>query len=116
MIQKVVNIYLTDVQAHVIKHRKPLSPDRAIEKSLRNGMPGRFYNNNVTVTPTGKPNTLRFTMPLTEDMLKLKEKYEREGKVVRFILPPGGLNLYAAPDTVEFIEAQKRKRVDRKKN
>ena len=112
-VRKIVNICLTDVQAHVIKHRKPLSVTRAIDKSLRNGRPGRFYTNNITVTPIG-PATLRFSMPLTEDMRKLKEKYEKEGKEVRFVLPPDGLNLYASKDLIEFIEAQKKKRVDRK--
>ncbi|MBP7060696.1 MAG: hypothetical protein KBA91_01810 [Candidatus Moranbacteria bacterium] len=114
MDQKIVDIVLTDIQLHIVKPRKPISPARAIEKSLRNGKSGRFYSKSVTPTPN-EPGVFRFSVPLSKDMLNLKEKLEKEGKEVRFVLPPGGLNIYAGKDTIEFIEAQKKKRVDKKK-
>lgn len=114
MDKNVAEVILTDIQLHIVKPRKPLTPARAIEKSLRNGKPGRFYSKNITPTPA-EPGAFEFSIPLSEDMLKLKEKLEKEGKEVRFSLPTGGLNIYAGKDTIEFIEAQKKKRVDKKK-
>lgn len=112
---KIVNILLTDIQLHVIKHRKPVSPARAIEKSLRNGRPGRFYCKGIAPAPA-ETSAFEFSIPLTEDMQKLKEKYEREGKTVHFLMPKEGIKLFLGKDSIDFIKAQKKKRVDRRKH
>jgi hypothetical protein len=112
MEQKIIDIILTDIQLHVAKPRKPLSADRAITKSVKNQVAGRFYRKDLSVSKEGK-----FQLPLflQEEMRKIQEHYAREGKSVRFLMPKEGLKVYLGKDTKEHIEAQKRKRVDKKK-
>lgn len=104
--QKIIDIVITDIQLHVVKPRKPASADRAIGKSIKNKKAGRFYKRDISVTKNGK-----IELPIIEssEMIKIREKYKKEGKTVRFFIPKEGLNVYAGKDTLEHMEAKERK-------
>lgn len=103
---KFVDIILTDIQLHVEKARKPASPSRAMEKAIRNGEPGRFYSNNLTMDTDGKP-----VIPIFEnsEIAKFIEKAKSERKIVRIFMPKDGLPITSGQDTKEFIEMHKKK-------
>lgn len=112
--QEIVNIILTDIQFHVTEPRKPLPPTRVIEKSLRNKKPGRWFSKNLP-----KPNKDgALTIPILEDsnLDRYIKKLKSEGKKFRILIPKKGLMVYAGKDTVEHIEAKKKKAFDRVKH
>ena len=110
---KYVDIILTDIQLHVAKPRKPSPLSKAIGKSLKNNKPGRFYKRDFSVTKDG---TIQLPIFENSEIMKIKEKYEKEGKIVRFFMPKSGLDIYAGKDTIEHIEAKEKRMVDKKKN
>ena len=104
--QKYLDIALTDIQFHVIKPRKPLPAGRVIEKAIKNGKPGRIYNNELIVTNNDEILSLLFK---DKDFVKLKEKANKEGRIVRILMPTGGLPIIASSDTIENIKSKERK-------
>ncbi len=104
--KKYVDIILTDIKFHIAKPRKPLSPERAITKSLRNKKPGRIIKRNIPVTKDGI-----IQLPILEnnEIKEIKEKYEKEGKTVRFFMPKKGLDMFIDKNTSEYIKARKKK-------
>ena len=109
-----VDILLTDIQLHMAAPRKPLSPTRVIEKSLKKKKPGRWFSKNLP--KPNKDGTL--TLPILEDsnLFKYIEKLKVEGKKFRILVPKSGLFVYAGKDTIEFIEAQKKRAFDKAGN
>lgn len=109
--QKFCDILLTDIQFHMCEPRKPLSPVRTIEKSLRNNKPGRWYNKNLPMPK--KDGT--FTIPIFEnsEIGRFIKRKEAEGMKIRIFMPKSGLFAYAGKDTVEFIKAHHKRAFDR---
>jgi len=110
--QKVVNIILTDIQFHMCEPRKPLSPVRSMEKSLHNNKPGRWYSKNIPA-PNKQDATLTLPILETSELGKFIAKLQAEGTKFRLFVPKRGLPVYAGKDTVEFIEARKKRALDR---
>ena len=99
-------ITLTDIQVHVQKPRKPLPWYRAIIKALKNKKPGRFYSTEMTTKKDGS-TTVSFSLP--PKIQREMEETEKAGKIVKLLVPKDGLPIHAGPDTIEKIEAEKRK-------
>jgi hypothetical protein len=107
---KFIDAILRDIQLHVTKPLNPNSPSRAISKALKNDKPGRYFMNGLTVEKDGI-----FSLPLIKniEIAKLMEKAMAEKKRFRLFVPKSGLMVYAGKDTVEFIEAHKKKALDK---
>lgn len=105
-----IDVYLTDVQMHVTKPRKPISLGRALAKSLKSKKGGRVQSRNINIS---KNNEFTFSVPLGKELTELIEKAKQEGKQVRLITPKSGLPIFLGQDTVENIKARKRKVFDR---
>jgi hypothetical protein len=100
-----VDVLVTDIGLHTNLPRNSPTIDRAVQKSIRSGKPGRAYFEQkvVAIDEETRTVTLRFTPPI-----ELIEKARREGKEIRFILPEN-TPIYAGKDMVEKIQALKRK-------
>ena len=83
--QKELRIILTDIQFHMCLPRKPLSPVRAIEKSLKNNKPGRWYSKNLPMPK--KDGTIILPILETDEMYKFIQKKKAEGIRVRVFIP-----------------------------
>lgn len=103
------DIVLTDIQLHVATRRKPLSFIRSILKAIRSGKKqGRYYQNGIL--PMGKEKgTADFTIPLPPEIQEEWIAAEKAGEIVRIITPKGGFPVYFGKDTIEFIEARRRR-------
>jgi hypothetical protein len=104
--QKYLDITLTDIQFHVAKPRKPLPAGRVIEKSLKSGNPSRIYSNELSITKDDEIRTLLFK---DKDFVKLIEKANKEGRIVRILFPDGGMPFIAGSDTIENLKSKERK-------
>ena len=112
--QKNVAIILTDIQLHVVEPRKPLLAGRVIEKSQRNNKPDRWFKKfSPKIEKYGE-----LTLPILEgsDLSEYIKKLKAEGKRFRIFIPKSGLMVYAGKDTVEYVEAQKRRAFDKAGN
>ena len=105
------DIYLTDIQLHVAKPTNPPSFFRQILKSFKKGgQPGRVYHSGLTSNADG---TFSFALPFSKNIKEKIEFARRIGKEPRFFMPKGGLYVYAGPDTIQKIEADKKKLIDK---
>ncbi|MBM3206671.1 MAG: hypothetical protein FJZ43_03565 [Candidatus Staskawiczbacteria bacterium] len=104
---KYCDILLTDIQLHTIKPTNPPSLARVIAKFLRNGLPGRIYSTFFQVQKDNKENPLRLSIPLTKEWEDKVTELEKAGKKIRFIIPGGGIPIYAGKDMIEFMKAKK---------
>lgn len=105
-----IDIYLSDIQMHAVKPRKPISLGRAITKSLKSKKGGRVYSRDINIS---KNDEFTFSVPLGKELAELIEKAKKEGKQVRLIMPKSGLPIFLGQDAVENIKARKRKAFDR---
>lgn len=103
---KFIDVILTDIQLHVTKPVNPNPPSRAISKAIRNDKPGRYFMNGLTLEKDGS-----FSLPLIPniEIAKLMGRAMAEGKQFRLFIPKGGLMVYPGKDTMEYIEAHKKK-------
>jgi hypothetical protein len=109
-----IDLIFADVQLHTSKPVNPNSPEREISKALRKNEPGRYYmSGGITAEKDGS-----FSFPLIPliEIAKLMERAIREGKRFRMFVLKSDLNIYAGKDTVEYMEAQKRKAFDKANN
>lgn len=107
---KYYDIILTDLQLHAVKPTNPPSLWRQVLRSLRNGLkPGRAYGK-VVKTDNGE---FRFEIPMTKDLQEQMDVAKRLGKEVRFFMPKGGIPVYPGPDTIQRINADRKKMINR---
>lgn len=107
---KYCDILLTDIQLHVQKPRKPKSVRRIIEKTLRNDKDSfRVYSNQYKADEKNKTLWIKFDQLTPEIQIKVKAA-EREGKIVRFLVPKDGIPVYNGPDAVEKFKADTKKK------
>lgn len=102
-----VDIVFTDLQLHVVKPRKPIPLSRAIEKSIRNGRLGRAYTTNFTMMENRE---FRVEFPTPPELEKITADAERSGKTVRYILPEGGIPVFAGKDMIENLTSKTERR------
>lgn len=102
-----VDIVFTDLQLHVVRPRKPIPLSRAIEKSIRSGRPGRAYTTNFTMKE-GRKFEVEFPTP--PELEKITADAERSGKTVRYILPGGGIPVFAGKDMIENLTSKTERR------
>lgn len=94
-------IELTDIQLHTICPRKPKSWDKVIAKAMTTGESGRIYNRDITVTKEGIINLVLHGSP---ELKALKERQEKMGKIVHFLVPTDGLPVYYGNDLIDRLK------------
>lgn len=102
------DIAFTDIGIHAVEPTKPAPWHRAINKSLRSGMPGRIYSKDFKMELIRKKDgsiTARFSTPIPDDLNEKIKEIEKTGKKVRFLLPKKGLPIYSGKDMIEKINA-----------
>jgi|SRR3989344_4421675 len=99
------DIILTDVKFHTKVPRKPLSWYRAMWRSVRSGLPGRFYSSDIK----SKDGSMRFYVHNSPQIQMEKEKAEKQGKNLRIFMPKTGLPVFLGEDVVERIRAVDKK-------
>ena len=100
------DVILTDIKLHTVKARKPVSWYRAIWRSFKKNLPGRFYSSNIQIKKDG---AFKFGFPLSPNLQREKEIAEKAGKKFRIFMHKGGVPVYFGPDAIEHIKAQKKK-------
>jgi hypothetical protein len=109
--EKTVDIVFTDIQLHVVKPRKPIPLSRAIEKSVRSGRLGRAFTNNFSIEENGK---FSISFPTPPELEKVTADAKRRGKTVRYILPEGGIPVFAGKDMIEnLISKMERRHIEK---
>ena len=111
------DIILTDIALHMTKPQNPTPWYRAMRKAIKNKKPGRYYIGLQPSKHNGKIEINLFDLLRQDPKFKEQEKIAKKlGKEIRIYIPPN-LPIYAGKDTLEKIEAEKRKRtgVDKKK-
>lgn len=101
------DIILTDIQMHTTEIRKPTPWYRAILKSIKNKVPGRFWGRDLRITKNGMVN---FSFPLPSALKQEMENAEKAGKKVRFFVHKDGIPVYLGRDAVERLKADNNKR------
>lgn len=102
-----LDIILTDVKLHATKPRKPTLMARAIERTMHNRKPGRFFGKRVqALNKDGKPQA-EFKIA---DLEPLEELARKTGKQIRILMPKGGIPIYLSKDAEELVEAHQRKK------
>jgi len=89
------DITITDIQLHSTKATNPKSLYRKIEKSIRNGKPGRAFSNQIKLNQNG---TFNFSIPA------LKEKEHSKNKI-RLLVPKDGIPVFAGKDLIVKIKS-----------
>lgn len=104
--QKYIDIVLTDIQLHTNKMERSAPLSKLVSKTVRNNTPERMYVRGISYTKDGK-----ITLPLFpgSEIQKIKDKYEKEGRVVRFFIYKSGLIMFPGKDTLEYIASKKKK-------
>ncbi len=105
------DVFLTDIQIHVAKPRKPFSWYRVILKSLRNEKPGRFFTKDFSIIRKNSTFETRFRFPLPEEIKKQIEKARKSGKKIRLWMPKDGISVYPGKDVIEFLKARNKIRL-----
>lgn len=100
------DIFMTNIQLHTTEVRKPKSFLASVLRTIRNKKPGRAYSKNLSVSKEGK---MEFAFPFSTEKAAEIEKAEREGKVIRFWMPKGGLPIYLGKDFIERLDAEKKR-------
>ena len=109
---KYLDIYLTDIQVHVQKMSNPAPLLKAVEKTVKTGKPaGRAYGKITGANE--KDHTMNFVLPFDDKTQARIKEAQRQGKQIRIWTPKAGLFVFAGKDTVEKIEADKRKKSKR---
>lgn len=106
--QEYHDIVFSDIQFHAVEPTNPSPWHRAINKSLRSGMPGRIYSKNFKMEFTREKDgaiTAKFSTPIPDDLNEKVKEIEKTGKKVRFLLPKKGLPIYLGKDMIEKIKA-----------
>ena len=106
---EILNLVFNGISLHVSEPRKPISPVRAMEKSLRNKKPGRWFKKILPGTGENEnfPSTPLFDgYAIAYHMAKAKA----EGKEFRISFPTV---IYAGKDVLEYEAAKKRKAFDK---
>jgi hypothetical protein len=108
--KKYVDILLTDIQLHSNKMERSSSFSKLVSKAVKNNALGRMYLRGISLTKDGK-----IILPLfpNSEIQKIKEKYEKEGKIVRFFIHKSGLFMGLGKDTLEYLAAQKKMMLDK---
>lgn len=105
-----LDVMLTDIQLHVTQHSHPRPFDRQLAKSLRNGKPGRVYNQLPPPTTMSaedhKNGRFKINLMGIPEIERAALEAKKQGKKLRILVPSTGLNVYAGKDTVEFIKAR----------
>lgn len=100
------DVFLTDIQMHVVEPRKPTPWYRAILKSVRNKKPGRFFTKNIT---RNKDGTFTVTFSTPPELKRQIEGAEKSGKKIRLFIPKDGLLIYPSKDVIEKLKAERKK-------
>jgi len=108
---KIVNLVLTGIRLHAADPRKPLSPIRAMEKSLRNKKPGKWIKKILPgAGENGKP---LFSVFDGYEIALLSAKLKAEGKKLQITCPKNGIKIYADKDILEHEASKRRKAFDK---
>jgi len=110
---KYYDIFLTDVQMHVVEPRKPIPWYRVISRSLINRKPGRFYTTHFEMND--KERTIKLSFPPSPKTQQQTEEAKKKGKTIRFITPKNGIPVCLGKDVIEKLEADTNK-LKKKKN
>lgn len=105
------DVFLTDIQMHVVEPRKPLPWYRAILKSFRNKKPGRFFSKAFSMTEKDKTFEANVRFPLPEKVRKQMEEAQKSGKKIRLWMPKDGIPIYPGKDVIEFLNSRRRRRL-----
>lgn len=105
------DVFLTDIQMHVVKTRKPLPWYRAILKSFRNKKPGRFFTKDFSIIKKDKTFEAKISFPLPEEIRKQMEEAQKSGKKIRLWVPKNGIPVYPGKDIIEFLKSRRGKRL-----
>lgn len=100
------DIILTDIQLHTTEIRKPVPWYRAIWRSIKNKMPGRFYGRDIQFTKDGRP---RFVFDLPPALKKEMKEAEKAGQKIRFWRHKDGIPVLFSKDTIERLKANEEK-------
>lgn len=111
--QNYVGIILTDIQLHTNKMERSAPFSKLVSKSVKNNKPGRMYTRGISCAKDGK-----ITLPLfpNSEIQKIIDKYAKLGKKVKFFIRKSGLPILPGKDTLEFLEARKKRAFDKAGN
>ena len=94
-------LILNDIEFHTTQHRNPFL--NKILGFFKNKKETRWYGKNETTDDINKTVTI--------NIQQLKETLEKEtGKTVKFFIKKSGAPIYSGKDTMEKVEAIKKKR------
>lgn len=105
-----LDIILTDVKLHATKPRKPTLMAQALERTMHNHKPGRFFGKRMPALDKNGELPTRFKI---SDLEPLEELARKTGKQLRIIMPPGGIPIYLSKDGEELVEAHQRRKEKR---
>jgi len=100
--QKSINVELTNIELHITKPKPWI---HLVLNAINSKKPSRFYGNTLTVEENGE---FKIEIPNSPEIQVQINKAEKEGRKINFELSTS-TNIFASKDTIEFIEAHKKK-------
>jgi len=101
-------IFITDLQLHVLKPRKPLPWYRVAMKAIRSELAHRAHTTQFYMSPNeSQPSTITFPFP--QETIAEMERATAQGKKIRFIIPDKGIPIYPGKDMLEYMAAKRNK-------
>lgn len=116
MAQEIHVIQLTDMQLHTNVMRNPVPWYKKIMKAIRSKKPDRLYGGfkSLGEVPSAMNEkgvrTMKFQIPMSGDLQKEIEAAQAQGKIIKFVMPEGGIPIYLGKDAKEKMEALKKKK------
>lgn len=101
-----IDVFITDLQIHTTKPRKPKPWYFKVLESVRTKKPQRAYTKDFQVNKGGRFTTV---FPPPPELKRVIDEAKVKNKRINFIMPEGGAPVFLGKDTVEKIKAEKRK-------